>query len=64
MFALICLMEGDENKALPIRKDEDSEALATWETKEEAQNFIENHILYSVSTVMLIDLSEGEIDWL
>jgi hypothetical protein len=63
-IGIICLVEGDVNKALPIRKDEESDSMAIFNSTLEAQAFLQGHILYNASIVLAVDLETGDTEWL
>jgi hypothetical protein len=67
MKSIICFPDGDFEKGLPIM-DSDEEGypstMATWDTKEEAKQFIFGHPLSASSTILIIDFEEDEMIWL
>lgn len=61
MIVIICKRDGDSNRAVPIMRDEDDAALATWETEAEAKAFASENLLCQVSETIFVDLDTYEV---
>jgi len=64
-IGIICLNEGDPEKAIPImntdENDESTGSMATFGSWKSARKFADSHILCKVSICYFIDLEKMEI---
>jgi hypothetical protein len=62
-WGIICLVDGDSDRAMSIMNMEDDSCMATWDTLEEAKHFGRRSVLCQISSVFYIDLENGLLDF-
>ncbi len=62
-YGIICMVDGDPDRSMPIVGQDDDSCMATWDSLEEAKNFALRSVLCQISSVIYIDLENGTLDF-